>query len=58
MLKRILIFVSVLPAVLKHALSCIHSVDSAGNIAVGAINQTNTLLIVFSELFFCFQRDL
>jgi hypothetical protein len=49
MLKRILILVSVLPAVLKNALFFMHAKNSAGNIAVGAIIQTNALLIVFSK---------
>jgi hypothetical protein len=41
-------FYKVLPAVLQPALFCMQFADSAGNIAAGALIQTNTL---FSRIF-------
>jgi hypothetical protein len=43
------IIIQVLPAVLQPALLCMQFADSAGNIAAGALIQTNTLLLYFLD---------
>jgi hypothetical protein len=52
------ILIYVVPAVLLLARLCVQYADSAGNIAAGALHQTNTLILsVFSEIFYYFQRE-
>ncbi len=54
------ILILVLLGVLQPALLCMQVADSGGDIAAGALIQTNTVhfIIVFPDFFFCFREIL